>query len=213
MQVVEIYNTIHGEFPNMGTSCTVLRLAGCNLRCEYCDSSFLSNLTFSKEEVEKIILTSDTPGLLITGGEPLLQKEAVKVLLNCPSISLKQVVIETNGTIDISDLSMTLSRPKIAMDWKLNISPEETFIANLELLRPLDCVKFVFWDKDSFDRSIEFFHSFKYHISNYIYWVWSPILPISPSSGYYVDKFIKHTKELGERALFQTQLHRALGIK
>src|SRR5437868_2626369 len=85
MQVTEIYKSIQGESTYSGLPCVFVRLTGCNLRCEWCDSeySFYGGRKMSEDavfgEVERL---SPNGGFVeITGGEPMLQeREAVPLM-------------------------------------------------------------------------------------------------------------------------------------
>lgn len=100
MKINEIFNSIQGEGPYTGTPATFLRLSGCNLNCKFCDTNHEQKQELSINMVKNIIYENmekhRTQILVITGGEPLLQYNELKQLiqqLNCP------VQIETNGTI------------------------------------------------------------------------------------------------------------------
>lgn len=100
MKVNEIFSSFQGEGVYCGVPATFLRLSGCNLNCEFCDTEFNEYKEISVELVKEIILqhmkNHNTKLLVITGGEPLLQYEELKELvesLNC------NIQIETNGSI------------------------------------------------------------------------------------------------------------------
>jgi organic radical activating enzyme len=108
LKVTEIFYSIQGEGPSMGRPATFLRLAGCNLHCEKCDTKY----SWDDSEIEPQTITSVlialadpevgnlplTNYLVITGGEPLLQEESIKSLLYQLPSNMK-IGIETNGTI------------------------------------------------------------------------------------------------------------------
>ena len=96
----EIFYSLQGEGPRMGTPAVFLRLAGCNLHCSWCDTkySWKQGLSVSVQEVAERIKSFDCPSLVITGGEPLMQQAALEQLL----LLLPQDVfieVETNGTV------------------------------------------------------------------------------------------------------------------
>src|SRR6185312_16483862 len=83
--IVEIYRSIQGESSFAGLPCTFVRLAGCNLRCTWCDSeyTFSGGRKMSLEEVEAEVKRLAPSGLVeITGGEPMLQEREVVPLMN-----------------------------------------------------------------------------------------------------------------------------------
>lgn len=104
--VSEIFDSLQGEGPSLGAPCTFLRLAGCNLTCQWCDTEYSWNWT--KYDVRKETSThgiaaiaqrvTACPRLVITGGEPLLQQRALEQLLPLLPAELP-IEVETNGTI------------------------------------------------------------------------------------------------------------------
>ena len=85
MQIIEIYKSLQGESSYTGLPCVFVRLAGCNLRCTWCDSeyTFKGGQRMGLEEIEaEVHRLSPEGGLVeITGGEPLLQeREAVALM-------------------------------------------------------------------------------------------------------------------------------------
>lgn len=85
MRISEIFYSIQGEGINTGKPAIFLRLAGCNLRCVWCDSKFTWNMKSGKqistEQIIKIIKKYNCKHLVITGGEPLIQQAGLKELL------------------------------------------------------------------------------------------------------------------------------------
>jgi organic radical activating enzyme len=107
--VNEIFYSIQGEGATAGVPAVFVRLAGCNLRCKWCDTKYAwsSGLSFSPEGLARDLLSysekfSMGAHLVITGGEPLLQQEGIFEMLNelrKMASPLPVVEIETNGTI------------------------------------------------------------------------------------------------------------------
>ena len=102
LQITEIFKSIQGESTMAGVPCVFIRLAGCNLRCSYCDTTYAydGGERFSIDEVLSGIEGYRCRLVEITGGEPLLQ-DAVYPLLNALLKNGKDVLIETNGSINI----------------------------------------------------------------------------------------------------------------
>ena len=100
MKVVKIFDSFQGEGYNIGLPATFLRLGGCNLNCDFCDTNFNDYKEISVELVKEAVLNHmknhNTKLLVITGGEPLLQYGEIKKLVNCLNC---RVQIETNGSI------------------------------------------------------------------------------------------------------------------
>ncbi len=98
-KIKEIFTSIQGEGPYVGKKQLFIRFCGCNLACKYCDTEFDSNdsHTYSVEELSKIVEDNlDCHSVSLTGGEPLLHSEFLKVFL--PKCSLP-VYLETNATL------------------------------------------------------------------------------------------------------------------
>ena len=102
MQVSEIFYSIQGEGVNIGQPAIFLRLAGCHLRCSWCDSKFTWERTSGKKmstaAIVKEIRQYPSKNLIITGGEPLLQQNALKELLGKLPKSYF-VEMETSGSL------------------------------------------------------------------------------------------------------------------
>ena len=105
----EIFRSIQGEGPSLGTSSTFVRLAGCNLRCSWCDTAYTWDWeTFDREKRTVSMSVSDVlstvtdygvQNVVITGGEPLLQKALLGDLARGLKALDHTIEIETNGTV------------------------------------------------------------------------------------------------------------------
>ena len=102
IKVSEIFTSFQGEGPYVGTPATFLRLYGCNLECEWCDTDISTYEILSVDDVAEIILTqmefNNIKTLIITGGEPTLQMEEIKRLIKELPDDIK-IQIETNGSL------------------------------------------------------------------------------------------------------------------
>ncbi len=98
--VNEIYSAICGESRFIGHPCTLVRLTGCHIRCRWCDSahSFTGGRKMSIAEVMATVQANDFHLVLVTGGEPLLQKDLIP-LLNALQADGRQVLLEASGTL------------------------------------------------------------------------------------------------------------------
>ena len=102
IKVSEIFTSFQGEGPYVGTPATFLRLYGCNLNCQWCDTDISTYEILSVDDVAEILLTqmefNNIKTLIITGGEPTLQMEEIKRLIKELPEDIK-IQIETNGSI------------------------------------------------------------------------------------------------------------------
>ena len=102
IKVSEIFTSFQGEGPYVGTPATFLRLYGCNLECEWCDTDISTYEILSVDDVAEIILTqmefNNIKTLIITGGEPTLQMEEIKRLIKELPEDIK-IQMETNGSL------------------------------------------------------------------------------------------------------------------
>jgi 7-carboxy-7-deazaguanine synthase len=101
MQIIEIYKSLQGESSYAGLPCIFVRLAGCNLRCSWCDSEYTfkggSRLTLEEIEAEVRRLSPKGGLVEITGGEPLLQEREAVPLMDRLLSAGYCVLLETSG--------------------------------------------------------------------------------------------------------------------
>jgi 7-carboxy-7-deazaguanine synthase len=147
LSIIELFASIQGETSFTGLPTTFIRLARCNLRCSWCDTSY----SFGKGipySIDSIINQVDLFGckhVCITGGEPLLQQNvypAMKMLCD-KNYSLS---LETSGSLSIAAVD---PRVKTILDIKCPGSEmsDKNYWPNLEILRKHDQVKFVLKDE------------------------------------------------------------------
>jgi len=153
--VHEIFTSIQGESSLAGLPCTFVRLAGCNLRCAWCDTPEALSVgkQMPRSEVLRLALAPGTPVVEVTGGEPLLQ-QAVLPLLTALCDADRIVMLETSGERDISGVD---ARVKRIMDLKAPSSgeSERNRWANLGLLTRRDEVKIVLRDRADYEWASE----------------------------------------------------------
>jgi 7-carboxy-7-deazaguanine synthase len=100
MRIIEIFRSFQGEGPAMGRPATFVRLAGCNLSCEGCDTPLAAGRDLSPSQLVEAI----TGGrVVITGGEPALQREELAELVDQLFQRDLELHMETNGTISLPD--------------------------------------------------------------------------------------------------------------
>ena len=158
MYLIEIYKSVQGESSFAGFPCIFVRLAGCNLRCSWCDSEY----TFTgghKSSIDDVIsrVRSLAPVKLveITGGEPMLQEREVVPLMQQLLDNGYEVLIETSGERPLENVPKAVHK---IVDVKCPGSGESgSFrISNLDALTPADEVKFVIADRADYEFARDF---------------------------------------------------------
>jgi len=150
--VNEIYVSIQGESTFAGQSCVFVRLAGCPLRCVYCDTPYAlvssQGAVQSLDSIVKQVARHNCSIVEITGGEPLAQPQTPRLCQQLIAAGWT-VLVETAGSHDISVLPEEVIR---IMDIKTPGSKmDHHFLSsNLQHLRPQDEVKFVICSEDDF---------------------------------------------------------------
>ena len=155
LRITEIFHSLQGESRTSGYTTVFIRLTGCPLRCEYCDTAyaFQGGEWFSFEEILKEVKKYNVKYITVTGGEPLAQTRCINLLqLLCDEGY--EVSLETSGALDISKVDPRVSR---VMDLKTPASKEESknLYSNIELLTSHDQVKFVICDRDDYDWAVD----------------------------------------------------------
>lgn len=159
LNISELFYSIQGESTWAGMPCVFIRLAGCNLRCTYCDAAYTyeeEGLDYSWKEI--IAFTEKYPKALIefTGGEPFLQ-DNIYPLIDTLIAANRTVLVETNGSIlldkapnDIVKI-MDIKCPDSGMHEKIDLE-------NLDFLNAKDNLKFVLSSRKDFDWAVQFLH-------------------------------------------------------
>ncbi|MBN2189872.1 MAG: radical SAM protein [Candidatus Aureabacteria bacterium] len=143
LKVSEIFKSIQGESSYAGKPCIFIRLAGCNLRCNFCDTRYAyeKGVYFAADALLKKVLKYKTGLVCITGGEPLIQKDIFRVIDGLIRGG-KKVLIETNGSVCIKDVN---KKAIIIMDIKCPLSGQSGsfLVKNLKHIKSKDEIKFV----------------------------------------------------------------------
>ncbi|MGK5084399.1 radical SAM protein [Bdellovibrionota bacterium FG-1] len=128
-----------------------IRLTGCNLRCKYCDSAyaFKGGRRMSQQEVLDAIEPFQTRHVLLTGGEPLLQRQT-PALLDALLAKGYEVSIETHGEVAIAPVA---DRARIIMDIKTPRSGMHRggYLKNLPYLKATDEIKLVICSPEDYE--------------------------------------------------------------
>lgn len=137
MKVNEIFYSLQGEGRFTGTPAVFIRLSGCNLRCDFCDTSHDESVEMTEEEIAAEVSVYASRHVVITGGEPTLQLNSR--LVNMLHDAGKFVQIETNGTRRLSeDLALTLDW--VTVSPKFGIAPVIDRIDELKVVYDVDRV-------------------------------------------------------------------------
>ena len=151
LKLAEIFKSIQGESSFVGLPCSFVRLAGCNLRCSYCDTPYAWEPKFELTipQIVEIIRSHKTHVVEITGGEPLLQNE-VYVLMERLIVLDYKVLLETNGSLDISQVPSEVIK---IIDIKCPGSgmSDKMYWDNLNRLNSKDEIKFVLSDRTDYN--------------------------------------------------------------
>ncbi len=147
LRITEIFRSIQGESTHAGRPCTFVRLTGCPMRCNWCDSeyTFTGGDHFSIDAIMVRVREFGSQLVEVTGGEPLAQREALDLITRLCDAGY-EVLIETGGYVSTAEVD---SRAKIILDVKCPASgeAERNHWLNLHRLRPqMDEVKFVVAD-------------------------------------------------------------------
>ena len=152
--ITEIYPSIQGESSYAGLPCTFIRLTGCPLRCRWCDTtySFEGGKPVTVEDILAQVGQNGIPLVELTGGEPLAQKETIKLAQLLGDQGYK-VLIETGGSEDVSQLD---ARVHIIMDIKCPGSGmvDRNLWSNIDSLKTSDEIKFVIAHREDYDWAL-----------------------------------------------------------
>lgn len=153
LKLTEIFLSIQGEADSVGWPTVFVRLTGCPLRCQYCDTAyaFHGGEWFTLEQVLERVASHQVRHVCVTGGEPLAQKGCVELLRVLCDAGYR-VSLETSGAIDVGKVDARVTR---VVDIKTPGSGEShrNRLENLALLRADEQIKFVICSREDFDWS------------------------------------------------------------
>jgi 7-carboxy-7-deazaguanine synthase len=159
MHIIEIYKSLQGESSFAGLPCIFVRLAGCNLRCAWCDSEYTFSGGRKMSEVEilaEVQRLSPNGGLVeITGGEPMLQADALIPFMRQLLALGYQLLLETSGE---RPLELVPAEVHKIVDVKCPGSGEHLRFRpeNLATLTPRDELKFVLASREDYEYARDF---------------------------------------------------------
>lgn len=151
LRITEIFYSLQGESSTAGLPTVFIRLTGCPLRCQYCDTeyAFTGGEQMDFESILQQVKQYDTSYITITGGEPLAQKNCFTLMATLCDQGYK-VSLETSGALSIEQVD---ERVMIVMDIKTPASQEadKNLWSNLDYLKSDDQIKFVICDREDYE--------------------------------------------------------------
>lgn len=208
-KVVEHFISINGEGQKAGELALFIRFAGCNLNCNYCDTSWANQPgvqweDMTEKELAAMVRDSGVQNVTLTGGEPLLQPGMDQLIEKLGQIDGVQIEIETNGSVSIEPFTGLSVRPAFTLDYKLPGSGMESHMLteNYRYLQEKDTVKFVISDETDLRKAEEIITAYKLQGRCGIYY--SPVFGrIEPEQ--IVNDMIEHRLN---QVHMQLQLHK-----
>ena len=153
LKITEIFNSIQGETSKIGLPTVFIRLTGCPLRCQYCDTSyaFYGGTVMLFEDIIRQVKKYNCKDVCVTGGEPLAQSNSKELLKNLVDLDFN-VSLETSGSMSLEGID---ERVKVIMDIKTPDSEEATKNRweNIEILKKSDELKFVICSREDYQWS------------------------------------------------------------
>lgn len=203
LRISEIFYSLQGESNAVGLPTVFVRLTGCPLRCNYCDTAyaFSGGQKMSLEEIFAKIQEYNCKIVCVTGGEPLAQPVCLELLEKLADENFT-VSLETSGALDISKVDKRIIK---VIDLKTPSCGEagKNLYENIRFLTPQDQVKFVIANDEDYHWSKQIM--IDYDLANRCQILFSPVMPT------------QNPTELAEKILadrlpvrFQIQLHKFL---
>jgi 7-carboxy-7-deazaguanine synthase len=158
LYLIEIFKSVQGESSFAGRPCIFVRLAGCNLRCSWCDSeyTFTGGYKLSEDEiVAEVARLAPVKLVEITGGEPLLQERELIPLMERLLAQGYELMIETSGERPVENVPKAVHK---IVDVKCPGSGEagRFRMTNLASLTERDELKFVITNRGDYEFSRDF---------------------------------------------------------
>jgi 7-carboxy-7-deazaguanine synthase len=218
--VAELFTSLQGEGLRAGRVCTFIRLAGCNLSCTWCDTTYawqpghVAPGAWQSLDLAAIVDHAERSGASlceVTGGEPLLQAAVPELLVLLCDRGF-EVILDTSGSVDVSGVD---PRVTLALDLKCPASGQTPRMvwSNVGLLKPgRDEVKFVIADRADFEwaRNV----ADRYDLWDRFSVIFSPVTPLDftgdTSRWPLPAQLARWMLAERTRATLQLQLHRLL---
>ena len=155
--LVEHFISVDGEGPTAGALSLFIRLAGCNLRCTWCDTCYAQTAasatqTLTLSELVEVVKQSGVEHVTLTGGEPLMRPHVKELLL---ALNFVTIHIETNGSIDVAPFRVG-EHVHFVVDYKLPGSGMEhtMCLQNFDAVTKADAYKFVIADATDMQKAV-----------------------------------------------------------
>lgn len=212
MKVIEIFGSIDGEGKRTGQLATFIRLAGCNLRCSYCDTKYSFDESSAQEmtivDIVKRCLQIGYHNITLTGGEPLIHKDVNRLIVQLCANGF-QVNVETNGSVDLKELVNLRNAYKMDLFFTVDFKTKFSLMRKQMNEHSFDCldsekdiVKCVVANREDMEDALEYLDSFHKKFN-----IWfSPVFgEIEPKE---IVEFIK--EQYRQDITVQVQLHKII---
>jgi 7-carboxy-7-deazaguanine synthase len=159
MHLIELYKSVQGESSFAGLPCIFVRLAGCNLRCSWCDSeyTFSGGKPFSEDEiVAQIEALAPCRLVEFTGGEPMLQAKELLPLMDRLLAANYTLMMETSGERPLGDVPKAVHKIVDVKCPGAGSAANSFRMENLGALTKRDEVKFVLSDRADYEFARSF---------------------------------------------------------
>ena len=201
LKINEIFHSIQGESSYTGLPCIFIRLTYCNLRCSYCDTeyAFYEGSDMTIKEILNKIEKYPTNLVMVTGGEPLIQKGCID-LMNQLLKKKYDVMIETSGSLSLNKVPKDVIK---IVDFKCPTSNmmDKNDWTIIKDINQTDEIKFVIGNREDYDWS-------KKMIKNYNLNKICPILFSPVYDNIDIQDLSQWILEDGIKVRLQIQLHK-----
>ena len=164
LRIYEIFFSLQGETRTVGLPTVFVRLSGCPLRCNYCDTeyAFSGGDWMGLDEIAEKVAGFKAKYVTVTGGEPLAQKHCNDLLVKLCNADY-EVSLETSGAMSMAEVD---SRVVKVMDLKTPASGEveKNLYENIKYLDAKDQVKFVICDQQDYEWAVSMLE--KYNLAD-----------------------------------------------
>ena len=203
LRITEIFHSLQGESVTVGLPTVFVRLTGCPLRCQYCDTAyaFKGGHIHSADSIIDHVASFACHHVCVTGGEPLAQAGCIELLKQLCDAG-HAVSLETSGARSVADVDR---RVMIVMDLKTPDSGEsqKNMLSNISHLKPTDQIKFVLCSREDYQWACRMMteHSLTEHANILFSPSWGQLNPTQLADWIIQDKL---------SVRFQLQLHKIL---